>query len=153
MEKLTIKKQLFEKAIQQQQTLVNDIQKRLSDLKESITSLEVGSFGGSDDARREEDVEDIQQEKIHLANAKAELNKLETLYQVLQIDSKVNVGSIVKTELFNFIFAINMPQIEANGERYILVSEQAPVFKALEGKTVGEEAQINRHHYTIKEIF
>ena len=108
MEKLAVKKQLFEKAIQQQQTLVNDIQKRLSDLKESITSLEVGSFGGSDDARREEDVEDIQQEKIHLANAKAELNKLETLYQVLQIDSKVNVGSIVKTELFNFIFAINI---------------------------------------------
>jgi hypothetical protein len=45
MEKLAVKKQLFEKAIQQQQTLVNDIQKRLSDLKESITSLEVGSFG------------------------------------------------------------------------------------------------------------
>ncbi|NBB27151.1 GreA/GreB family elongation factor [Cellulophaga sp. BC115SP] len=153
MEKLTIKKQLFEKAIQQQQTLVRDIQKRLSDLKESITSLEVGSFGGSDDARREEDVEDIQQEKIHLANAKAELNKLEALFRDVQIDAKVGVGSIVKTELFNFIFAINMPQIEANGERYMLVSDQAPIFKALEGKTVGEEAQINRHHYTIKEIF
>ncbi|MDI9873097.1 hypothetical protein [Flectobacillus rivi] len=153
MEKLTIKKQLFEKAIQQQQTLVRDIQKRLSDLKESITSLEVGSFGGSDDARREEDVEDIQQEKIHLANAKAELNKLEALFRDVQIDAKVGVGSIVKTEQFNFVFAINMPQIELNNERFMLVSDQAPVFKALEGKTVGEQAQINRHYYTIKEIF
>ena len=46
-----------------------------------------------------------------------------------------------------------MPQIELNNERFMLVSDQAPVFKALEGKTVGEQAQINRHYYTIKEIF
>ncbi|WP_044171746.1 hypothetical protein [Flectobacillus major] len=152
MEQLALKKAIFDKVIQQQTLLIADIAQRIKDLKESMASVEVGSFGGSDDARREEDVEGLQTEKTHLDFAQAELQKLQELAKHITLNSSVVGGAIIKTNHFNFIFAINMPQLIHDGVSYFVVSEQAPLFKALEGKKLGESAQINGHTHTILQL-
>jgi transcription elongation GreA/GreB family factor len=68
-------------------------------------------------------------------------------------NKEVVFGAVVQTNLQNYFIGVSLGQIELDGETYFAISGMSPVFKAMEGKTVGESFEFRDRKYKIEQIF
>ena len=72
---------------------------------------------------------------------------------ILKKQSKVEIGALVITKNQKFIISISLGKIELDGENYYAISPAVPIYKAIDGKKVGEDFEFNGQKNTILEIY
>lgn len=82
--------------------------------------------------------------------------------QVLQEISKINpsaelhvaaLGAIVDTDVQPFFISASLGQISIGDKKYMAISTQSPLFKAMAGKKAGDSFQFRERKYLIKAIY
>ena len=67
--------------------------------------------------------------------------------------SRVELGAIIETEKVFLIIATSIPPFEYDNNLFIGISTEAPLYKCLEGKSIGDECIYNQVKFLIKNIY
>jgi len=67
--------------------------------------------------------------------------------------SKVEFGSIVFTDKQRLFISIGLGKLNIDNEEYFAISPSVPIFKAMMGKSKGEEFYFNSNKFIIQDIF
>ncbi|PRY12372.1 hypothetical protein CLV24_108116 [Pontibacter ummariensis] len=70
-----------------------------------------------------------------------------------KVNNEVSLGAVVYTELQNYFIGVSLGEIKLNGESYFAISGLSPLFKAMAGKTTGEEFTFRDKTYKILQVF
>ena len=145
------KKEITEACRQNLLESITILEEEMEMLKESASNG--GEVGMSD--RLESNDEEMMNER------KDRENRRELLYQELRILDDLNtneqnegiqIGSIVISNQRNFFIAIaRMFQVE--GKSFTGLSEAAPIFTSMKGRTAGESFTFNGQHFDIIKVF
>jgi len=65
----------------------------------------------------------------------------------------VSLGAVVQTELQNYFIGTSLGEIKIEGESYYAISGMSPLFKAMAGKSAGENFIFRDKSFKILEIF
>jgi hypothetical protein len=65
---------------------------------------------------------------------------------------RVEEGAIVTIMGRSFVIAVATDRFDCDGTELIGVSVQAPLFRAIEGKTAGESCTFNARHFTLERV-
>ena len=68
------------------------------------------------------------------------------------ISKNIRLGSIVKTSMATYFFAINAGKLTIEGEDYFAISSNSPIGKLLLGKQEKQEIQFNGNSYIIDAV-
>jgi hypothetical protein len=70
-----------------------------------------------------------------------------------QPKSKVEAGAVVKVNNRYFIIGFHIPKFEFEGQQYMGISTDAPIFQAMQGMPAGESFELNNNKMQIQEIY
>lgn len=115
-----------------------------ADLDEEST-LDPEDFSQQDQSR-----ESARSLEIRINRAKMALDSFVNLD--FGAKSEVEPGALVLTDSINFFIGISATMFEYEGEKYIGINVEAPIYSALQGAKAGDEVEFNNQKYKIKEI-
>ncbi len=140
--------------------LYQHIEKILSDKKIYLTTLIDDLRSSNNDTKSsmgdkyETSREMLQQEIDRIQGQFNEVEKQEAVFKTIQTKDykKIGLGAEVKTSLGHFCIAFGLGAVTLETENIFVLSPNAPVAKAMEGKTTGDSLQVNGQTYTILEL-
>lgn len=62
-------------------------------------------------------------------------------------------GTVVQTDSQNYFIGVSLGEIKIDGNSYFAISGMSPVFKAMAGKTAGENFSFRDKSYHIQQVF
>ncbi|MES2837779.1 MAG: 3-oxoacyl-ACP synthase [Bacteroidota bacterium] len=128
-------------AIQSNQNSINE--SRLNETKSSAgDKYETGPAM----LQQEED-----KNKMQLQNA-LDLNEVLSKLNTEKIHDKVDLGSLVVSNLATYFFSIGLGKIEINNAAIYCISLQSPIGIALQNKKVGDKVIFQNNEIVLKEI-
>lgn len=65
---------------------------------------------------------------------------------------KVEAGAVIQTPNLNLIVATSTPSFQFEGKKYVGISTQAPIYQAIQGKSIGDKCLYNNVDFTISNI-
>jgi transcription elongation GreA/GreB family factor len=150
MEKLEKKKELLNACIEHQKQSINTAQKAIASVQESVAE-EKSSIEDSMESFRES----LQNERDMYARQVQEgIDGLSVLNRINIVEhNTVKLGSVVKTNLHNYFVSISLGEIKADGEKYLAISTQSPLFQLLSGKKKGDTFQFRTQNIQILDVF
>jgi transcription elongation GreA/GreB family factor len=69
------------------------------------------------------------------------------------IADEVRPGAVIKTNNRYFIVGLSKSKFEFEGNQYIGISTEAPLYSCMKGKKKGDECNFNGTNFTIQEIY
>ena len=151
MEKVALKKEIFEAALKAQTEIVQDFQSRIDELKVSDKESANDQHDSGEQSMHSQVDERISMLTDQLQVVKEELEKLERIDSSL-IHDVVHLGSVVVTNIERFFVSVSIERFKVGKVDYFGVSTLAPIYKALEGKKAGDSADLNGNLFEIKEV-
>ena len=153
IEKAELKKKLLEVCVQKQTFLIEDFRSRIHAL--------LSTDAAPDEELR--DQKDLAQNVQKTIEANSIYRELEFANQELGVlnglknrignrFANVERGALVLTNHGSFFVSVSAEQITVEGNQYIGISDQSPLFVAMKGKKRGEMFACNGVHYKIKDI-
>lgn len=129
--------------------------KGLKDMYETYSEAadldEESSLDPEDFSKQDQSRESARSLEIRINRAKMALDSF------LNLDfgakSEVEPGALVLTDSLNFFIGISATMFDHEGEKYIGLNVDAPIYAALQGAKAGDEVEFNNQKYKIKEIF
>ncbi len=153
MDKIAFKKQILETAKARQQEIVTDFKVRIDD----INGVE---YTTDEDQHDLDQMSANQSNKALIAMLTKEWefakNELDFLQKMVVLDSPLDsavIGAIVVTDHKTFYPSVSVENFEVNGESVFGISKNAPLFKEMEGKKVGDTFSFNNYDYSIEDIY
>ena len=67
--------------------------------------------------------------------------------------SEVEEGAIVRFSDRNFVISVSTARFECDGESFMGISPQAPIYQALQGKQIGETVEYGGRQFDIQAVF
>lgn len=133
-----------------QQHLIADFEKEIAALKKEMFTHDVSqSQGDSSAVERNELLVRYENELIFLNN---ELQTLESIDPSKETD-KVELGSVVVTDLRIFYVSVSIEQIVVDGHDIFGLSENAPIYEALSQASKGDVVTFNGTDYKILDVY
>ena len=83
----------------------------------------------------------------------AELRDVIRKISIDKVYDKAEFGSVVITDKNKIIVAIGLGKVKIDNEEFFAISPSVPVFRAMEGKAVGEQFEINGNTMNILDIY
>ncbi len=151
MDKLELKRRLFEACIAAQKEIVKTAREAMIEAQENANSEE-----GSPEEMTESYREQMHQTRdMYAIKWRNSQNDLELLESVPAYDLKpvIETGAIVKTSSQNFFIAIGMNKIQVGDETFFPISTSAPIFQAMVSLKKGASFQFRDKHYEITDLF
>ncbi|MDJ1499066.1 hypothetical protein [Xanthocytophaga agilis] len=151
MELTEYKKQIIQscrKALEaSEQVAQQTIDQRITDATESDEE------GWSDkyESKDEEMIEDSRQLEPHMDFLRQELVQLDSINEV-GINAEVGKGAVVITDSIHFFIGVSIP-FKVNGEDFMAISTNAPIYSVMKGKKEGDTFSFNGKNYKIKQLF
>ncbi len=68
-------------------------------------------------------------------------------------NKEVSLGAVVQTELQNYFIGVSLGEIKLEEESYFAISGMSPLYKAMAGKTAGEEFSFRDKIYRIQQVY
>lgn len=136
------------------ETLIGIQQEKLKELMDRVGALiaeididDNDTIDPEDLSHHTESNELLQLFRKQLEKCKTDLNFL----QHINVDThdKIQAGSIVSTQEFNFFIGHTFPPINWEDGRLIGISTDSPFYEVLKTKSAGETFEFNNHNYTI----
>ncbi len=144
-----VKNNLLAACIEKQQHMMFAAQQAIRDFQES--ALE----GRSNEEFSDAFAAQCQNEQSMYAKRLHEATGLLTILERVKgvkSNKSVGFGSLVITDKQNFFVAASIGEFKLEDSNFFIISAQTPVFKAMEGKTVGEGFEFRGRRFLIQEI-
>lgn len=146
-----IKDEIIKQCLIKQQSLINDFNARLGDLKQSQHfEMEINEW--EDSARSSFSEFNILREALDFA-----MEEMRTLNFIKSNLDSVHItpdlGAVVVTDKETFFVSVSIEEFFADGKRYFGISTKSPIYHAMSKKTVFETFSYSGVTYSIKEIF
>ncbi len=135
--------------IQQRIATANEALKQAQEASNDDTK---SSAGDKFETSREMAQQDINRNKLLLADAQQQNLLLGTLADI-GVSPTVRTGSLAVTDQGSFYIGISAGQLVVDGEIYFAISAVSPIGKLLLGKSVGDKFEFNGKGYEVQEIF
>ena len=144
------REEILDKIIEEQQRVIDNLQQSVDRYK-TASDLDGDDTSDPDDLARQTEAKDMQlryekmlaKEKQDMAFVQAEKNKSYT---------EAELGALIETDK-NYIFmAVPLPKLNVNGKEIFCISPEAPIFKKLRGKKVGDKVEMGPNTFEIKSI-
>ncbi len=154
MNKLEFKKEILNQAKQKHLSVINDLRSEINAIRESESDN--NADGQADLEEMSQDVmADSRRETIarELDFAQDELNLLNRLVIQEPLHDEVTLGSVVETNKLTFYVSASIEEFEANGKRIFGISTKAPIYEVMKGLKKGDDFEMRKQHYKIKDVF
>ncbi|MGS0747822.1 hypothetical protein [Halpernia sp. GG3] len=144
------KKKLLDKIIEEQGKIIENLKvnverfRKASDLDEDST-LDSQDFSSQAQAKEMQ----LRFEQF-LRSSKQDLNFLQNLSE--EITDKIERGSVIETDKFYFFVGVSTANFKFNGKEVICFSEQAPIFKKIQQKNVGDTFKMGENELKILDV-
>ena len=150
MDKSTLKEKLLAYCVKHQEAAIKQLQETIDDAQKQANDY--GTPKDRYDAFRTK----MMRQRDMFAQQQAKANTVLNTLLKIPLDrpfGKVEFGAVVITDKQKLFVSAGIGKIEIEGDVYYAVSPVVPIYKALEGKTIGDEAVFNGMKISIKEIF
>jgi hypothetical protein len=134
--------------LKQQEELDNFIN-RINTLKEDINAKDHSS--SQKEERTAGKVDLLHSYERELTFSKMEMSSLQNLDPSI-VNTKVEPGAVVMTNLLNFYISIPIDKIEIDGTTYVGISVKAPIYAVMRDKKKGDEFAFNETEYKIIDL-
>ncbi len=131
---------------------INRLEKLASDVQDAANQETKSSMGDKYETGRAM----MQAEKDKYMQQLTQAIFVQTQLEQVKADKifeQAAFGAIVKTRLANYFIAISAGRMEVAGEKYYVISPQAPLAQAVIGKKVGESFSFNDQEIKIEAVF
>ena len=144
------RKDIINKVIEEQKKVIESLENSVERYK-IASDLDEESTHDPEDFSRQTEAKDMQlrYEKM-LGNAENDLNFLEN--EIENTHDSAENGSIIETENNFYFVGISVPTIKIKNKEIISFSEDAPIFKNIEGKKAGDDFKMGENKQTILTI-
>ncbi|QPH39044.1 hypothetical protein [Pedobacter endophyticus] len=133
-----------------QQNQVDRFESRLDTIKADMNSQDTSP--SQTENRNTGKLEVIANYEKELVFAKRELSVLNSIKPDLTSD-QVELGAVVYTKDLNFFISVSVGKFSVDGKEFIGISEQAPIYKVMEGLKKGDTFSFNQSTYTIENLY
>lgn len=148
-----LRTKLLDACITKQLFLIDDFKERIKALTESEGIGNEESFDNQDVASNTVRVSEINTLNDLLQFANDELAILENLKTTQDVDrDRVVPGAIVITNHQTFFISASIENFTVEGDVYVGISTNSPIFKNMEGKSKGDTFAVKGLNYRIKDI-
>lgn len=152
MEKLQLKKDILEAGRAKMESVVNDFQERVNEIKAVTIGDDMQETASQSESRKDSDIEYLDTLATQLDFAQKELETL-NLVDVNKAHNKVEFGSVVVTDKRNLFVSTGIEEFAVGDKKYFGLSAQAPLFKNMAGCKVGDQVSFNGIEYKVLEVF
>lgn len=144
------RKDIINKVIEEQKKVIESLESSVERYK-IASDLDEESTHDPEDFSRQTEAKDMQlrYEKM-LGNAENDLNFLEN--EIENTHDSAENGSIIETENNFYFVGISVPTIKIKNKEIISFSEDAPIFKNIEGKKAGDDFKMGENKQIILTI-
>ena len=144
------RKDIINKVIEEQKKVIESLESSVERYK-IASDLDEESTHDPEDFSRQTEAKDMQlrYEKM-LRNAEHDLNFLEN--EIENTHDSAENGSIIETENNFYFVGISVPTIKIKNKEIISFSEDAPIFKNIEGKKAGDDFKMGENKQIILTI-
>lgn len=142
-----IKHQIYQLLLEKVDEKVLTAKSAIVSAKESRDNETKSSAGDKHETARAMAQIELENSEVHLSKV-MELKKDLDQLDLLRISSKVEFGSLVETDDFNYFISIGLGRIQLEDQDYYCISKTSPMAKLLYDKVVGDE-----FHFQEKTIF
>ena len=139
-------------------TCISLLEEKVITLKRSIKDAQESAYedgkGSSDDeydTSREMIQQEIDKQEDLLLKTTLMIKNLKEVDPRLPL-SKIEYGSLVKTNEGMYFFSVSLGKVVVEGKTYFVVSLISPIGKAMEDKRVGEKVEFMGRKISIEEI-
>lgn len=150
MNKIEKKKELLQTCMEHQKTTINTAKKAIASVQESVVE-EKSSIEDNMESFRES----LQNERDMYARQIQEgIDGLSVLNRItLTEHSSVKLGSVVKTDMMNYFISISLGEIKTDGEKFIAISTNSPIYQLLSGKKKGDTFSFRNQEIKILDVY
>jgi transcription elongation GreA/GreB family factor len=152
MEKKASKKEIWEASVKAQQAIIDDLHNRVEELKATGQQYadEQQDSGARSMTEGTEEQAALMSEQ--LAMVVEEMEKLQRIDTASKHEN-VHLGTVVVTAQQRFFISVSVERFKVQGVEYFGVSTQSPLYKALEGKVLGDTVAVNNHSFKILDLY
>ena len=147
----SIKQQLYQHCMEVLNNRLKTIQNTISDIQKSLESETKSTAGDKHETGRAM----LQLEREKAGQQLAEVQKLQDVLQKIDISSKqskVALGSLVKTSELNYFLAISIGEVKIDDQSYYCISPSTPIGQLLLSRGEGEQINFRNRTFVISEI-
>lgn len=151
MTKKEFKKEIFQNGLAKQQQIIEDFKERIKDIRESEIA-EVGQYDMQEASFRDEIMDKIDHFSSQLNFVTDEMTVLKKINPERDFE-KAQFGSVVETDRGTFFVSVSLERFKVGKREVFGISTEAPVFKAMEGKSIGDTFETMGNTFEIKDIY
>jgi hypothetical protein len=149
LQTVDVKNGLLSECIKLQQQLVDAI--KLS-MKHAIESANMEpSAEDNADSFREQCNMDRDMYSLKLRDATLALAGLQKINGDIDTDT-VRMGAVVMTDVQNLFISVSLGQVKYEGDTFVAISTQSPLYQVMEGKRRGESFEFRGRKFNILDI-
>lgn len=149
-EKLELKKKIYNKCL-------SILEENAETARQTMNQIQIDA----NEAEQEHDVFDgsrselLRERDIYAAQLQKTVDEIHILKKVSfdRLEDQVEFGAVVITNRQNMFIALGMGKVEVEGETYLVISKDVPIYKAMEGLKTGDKFSFNGMDFEIKDVF
>jgi hypothetical protein len=150
MQNLLDKRTVHQACVNRQEELIKNFASKVEDLKKELFAHD--TIPSQEDHKPSERIEILESMEKELNFLHFEMNLLGQLnpdhkYEIIQ------PGALVVTDIRVFYISVSIEEIEVEGQEIFGISTQAPLYKEMAGKQMGDSFAFNNTSYTIKAVY
>jgi len=153
-EKQNLRRQLIDACMEKQQQLIDNFRDRIKTLTEAEGLGNEESYDNDVLAKNAEKVAEINTLNELLEFANSEMRILENLRETETIIRDIaSPGAVVVTDRGIFFVSASLEHFRVNGDPYIGISTNSPLYRAMEGASKGDTFSFKGTEYRIRDVF
>ena len=144
------RKDIINKIIEEQKKVIESLESSVERYKVA-SDIDEESTHDPEDFSRQTEAKDMQlRYENMLKSAKHNLNFLED--SKTKINDKIEAGTVIETDKTYIFVGVSVPIFKYAEKDVISVSEDAPIFKTLKAKKIGENLEFGKNSFKILKI-
>ncbi|MEM6643666.1 MAG: hypothetical protein AAF616_11860 [Bacteroidota bacterium] len=145
------KKKLIDTCLEQLSARISEIQREIAQISEDAQNETKSSMGDKYETGREM----IIQERTKLLDQLSILQKQKVAIEQMRdtLFKAVKNGALVVTKSQSYLISAALGEISFNGQKVFVISQQAPIAKAMMSKKVGDSFSFHGREHQILEIY
>lgn len=149
-----LKKKLLQACIIRQQSLIDDFNLRIKDLLESPGLGNEDEYDNNELSQKAQAAAEINSINDALSLANEEMALLDSMqHTTSEPRDEVSPGAVVATDHDTFFISTSIEQFDVDGDTWIGLSTNSPLYQAMKGKKKGEKFKCKGTTYKILDVF
>src|SRR5258706_860789 len=145
------KKEVIQEATNRLRQQLGDLQKEQRKTLRDVNSEDIDK-GDLAESPKEQMMDEFLEQGLSLEHLHKAIEKLQHMAALTENPAVVSFGSLVKTNVGDFLIGTPFPEFSWKGNKITGLSLEAPLFKKMEGLKPPAEFHLHDREYIIKDI-